>query len=122
MISKNHTTHGSNLNIQSQSPRNNEKHRKRNSEGRTRQMIFRKIGRAAKDDIIYNNTSPQLENSFKYLGITLQTTKSSHRPHVQERMTAATTPIHDIRVIQSLSTETAMILVNNKMPNSNIRT
>ena len=59
-------------------------------------------------------TPLELVNYFKYLGITVQTINSSLQT-IRARTYGSRHKSHDIRVAQSRSTKTAMILFNNKI-------
>lgn len=82
---------------------------------KTIQMVFRKGGRLAIDDnILHDKNKLEIVNSFKYLGVTLQTT-GSFRIHIKERTVAALKAIYDIQHIQKLSLKTAILLFNTKI-------
>lgn len=84
--------------------------------GKTVQMTFRKGGRETKEDRIYLGKEPLMTvNSFKYLGLTLQTTTRSYRLHIRSRAAAATKAIWDIKTISRISLKTAMALFNAKI-------
>ena len=57
---------------------------------KTAQMIFRRRGKIKRSDNIMMNGEPlKITNRYKYLGITLQTTVSSFRIHIEEKTAAA---------------------------------
>ena len=79
--------------------------------GKTVKMTFRNGGREAAEDKVYLGTEPLMTvNSFKYLGMTLQTTARSFRIHIKSRAAAATKAMFDIKAISRLSLKTAMAL------------
>ena len=79
-------------------------------------MVFRKGGPlSAKDKLLLRREPLQTVNSFKYLGLTLQTTAHSFRIHTTQRATAATKAIYDIMKITKLSLKTAMALFETKI-------
>ena len=79
-------------------------------------MTFRNGGRGAANDIIYLGTEPlTIVNTFKYLGLTLQTTARSFRVHTKSRAAAATKAMFDIKSITKLSLETATALFDAKI-------
>lgn len=83
---------------------------------KTEHMVFRKGGHLSANDKIYLQQEPlRTVNSFKYLGLTLQTTALSFRIHTMERAAAATKAIYDIRTISRLSLKTAMALFETKI-------
>lgn len=83
---------------------------------KTVQMTFRNGGREAKEDRIYIGSEPlRTVNSFKYLGLTLQTTARSFRIHIKSRAAAATKAMFDIQAISRISLKTAMALFNAKI-------
>jgi hypothetical protein len=57
---------------------------------------------------------------FKYLGITLQTSKTSFTPHIQNRVAAAIQAIHDTSNLSLLSIGTATVLFNLSLTYSNL--
>jgi hypothetical protein len=84
---------------------------------KTVQMVFRKGGRVAADDnVSYKIATLETVNTFKYLGITLQTTSTTFRIHIKEKTTAAIKAIYDIKEIAQLSLKTAMALFNKIVP------
>ena len=83
---------------------------------KTVHMVFRKGGRlSAKEKIFLKQEPLQTTNSFKYLGLTVQTTTLSYRIHTTQRATAATKAIYDISTITKLSLKTAMALYEAKI-------
>lgn len=86
------------------------------NKNKTVMMVFRRGGRiAAEDNIIMDGEEIQKVNSFKYLGITLQTTARSFRIHVREKVAAAIRNMYDITNPTQLSLSTAMLLFRTKI-------
>lgn len=83
---------------------------------KTVQMIFRKGGRIATDDRVTMDGAPlQIVHSFKYLGVTLQTTMKSFKLHTKSRAAAATKAIYDIKSLNRLSLQSAVKLFKAKI-------
>ena len=83
---------------------------------KTTQMMFQKGGREThKDSICYKNKPVQTVTSFKYLGMTLQTTTKSFRNHMKTRATTATKAIFDIKILTRLTLKTIMTLFEAKI-------
>jgi hypothetical protein len=79
-------------------------------------MTFRRGGRTArKDSIFYGNEELIRTKSFKYLGITFQTTATSFVQSIKDRAIAAILAIHVTNNIHLLSMETAMALFKMKI-------
>lgn len=79
-------------------------------------MVFRKGGRLAREDkVTLGGQELELVNSYRYLGINLQTTSNSFRIHIKERVSAAIRGMYDIKNITRLSMHTAMILFHAKI-------
>ena len=79
--------------------------------GKTVQMTFKKGGRRSPADTLRLKNEPlKVEKSFKYLGMTLQTTLTSFSQHIQEKSAAATKAIYSIDNIRKTSLTTAMAL------------
>lgn len=84
--------------------------------GKTEHMVFRKGGRLSSEDKVYlKEELLQTVNSFKYLGLTLQSTAHSFRIHMVQRAAAATKAIYDIRMITRISLKSAMALFEMKI-------
>jgi hypothetical protein len=82
---------------------------------KTQQMVFRKGGcTAADDNLQYEEDKVEIVNSFKYLGITLQTT-GTFRLHIKDKALAAMKAMYDINNLQHLSLKTAMRLFDTKI-------
>ena len=78
---------------------------------KTVQMIFRKGGRVAKTDhILYGNEKLNIVNHFNYLGVRLQSTRSSFRIHIKEKAIAAIRGLQDISRPERLDLKTALSL------------
>mgnify|MGYP007063903301 CR=1 FL=1 len=76
-------------------------------------MTFRKAGRASISDTLILNQEPlKSTNSFKYLGITLQTRENTFGYHIQEKSVAAIRAIYSLNNLSRLSLDTAMTLFN----------
>ena len=83
---------------------------------KTVKMTFRNGGRESAEDRILLGEEPlRSVNSFKYLGMTLQTTARSFRLHIKSRATAATKAIFDIKALTKISLQTAMTLFEVKI-------
>ena len=83
---------------------------------KTKAMKFRRGGRVAKNDHFKcGETALEIVPSFKYLGVTLQTTGTTFTMHIQDRTTAATNASYDIPNLQRLSLPTAMTLFRIKV-------
>lgn len=79
-------------------------------------MIFRKGGKiAAQDKIVYAGENLKTVGSFRYLGITLQSSGSSFRAHIRERTAAAIRGMYEISNPTTISLETAMKLFQAKI-------
>lgn len=88
------------------------------NKGKTVQMTFRKGGRtSASDRIFYRAEQEPLkaENSFKYLGMTLQTTGNTFSRHVKDKAAAAVAAMSDIKMANRLSTTTSLRLFTAKI-------
>ena len=74
-------------------------------------MIFRKGGKVARHEHVeMENEKIKIVNSFKYLGITLQTTCKTFSLHTKERAITALKAMNKIQYISLISLETAMKL------------
>lgn len=83
---------------------------------KTVQMTFRNGGRTAKKDVITNeNGKLEIVNDFKYLGIHLQSTRTSFRIHIKDRAIAAIKAFQDISRPDLLDIKTALILFDAKI-------
>ncbi|PSN36095.1 hypothetical protein C0J52_13092 [Blattella germanica] len=79
-------------------------------------MTFRKGRKRRKaEKIIFREEELTVMNSFKYLGITLQTTESIFGIHVKEKAGLAIRAINDINILQEIPLETAMKLFRTKI-------
>lgn len=86
------------------------------NEDKTVHMTFRRGGRlAAKDKITLNNRTLSIVNSFKYLGITLQSKGNAFIQHVTDRTTLAIKAMYDIKDVTKMSMEAAMKLFHIKI-------
>jgi hypothetical protein len=78
---------------------------------KTVSMVFEKGGKLTETDFICcNDERPKNVNSFRYLGVTVQTTSKTVKQHVKERASAALRAMLDRENLRLLSLETAMIL------------
>lgn len=83
---------------------------------KTKAMKFRRGGRLSKKDCFTCGDSVlEIVPSFKYLGVTLQTTGTTFTMHIKDRTTAAINSSYDIPMIQRLSLPTAMALLRLKV-------
>lgn len=84
---------------------------------KTVQMVFRKGGRIPARDIVhYENGEPlEITGSFKYLGITLQTSGTSYSRHIKERVAAGVRAMNEISMLNRLSVGVAMELFKLKI-------
>jgi hypothetical protein len=83
---------------------------------KTVQMTFWKGGRLpATTQIMYKDTELTRVNSYKYLGVTLQTNGSSFTKHLKDKTAAAIIAMNEIKVIRQLSIETAIALFHIKI-------
>lgn len=86
------------------------------NEKKTAHMVFRNGGRIKTTDFItYGERTLTTVKSFKYLGLTLQTTGRTYTLHVKDRAIAASRAINDVKYPQAISLETAMRLFNAKV-------
>ena len=77
-------------------------------------MTFRNGDREAKDRIYLGSEPQMMVNSFKYLGLMLQTIAKSFRIHIKSPA-AATKAMFDIKQILRISLKIAMSLFNAKI-------
>ena len=83
---------------------------------KTELVVFKKGGRPARDDDIYCKGTPlKKARTYRYLGITIQSTGTSYQKHVQEKTVAAIRARNDIKNLRLLSLETAIRLFNAKI-------
>jgi hypothetical protein len=83
---------------------------------KTVQKTFRKGGRLpATTQIMYKDTELTRVNSYKYLGVTLQTNGRSFTKHFKDKTAAAIIAMNEIKVIHQLSLETAIALFHIKI-------
>lgn len=83
---------------------------------KTVQMTFRKGGKnALKDQLLLGENKLTIVNQFKYLGICLQTTRTTFSIHIKEKATAAIRAMKDIPKPEKLSLTTAMKLFRAKI-------
>jgi hypothetical protein len=75
-------------------------------------MLFRKGGRTA---VACEGDKLEMVSSFKYLGITVQTTGFTYTQHIKDRATAAIRAMQDIKNLNLLSLNTAMKLFGAKI-------
>jgi hypothetical protein len=70
------------------------------NKNKTVSMVFRKRRKLAETDFVCcNGERLKYVNSFRYLGVTLQTRGKSIKQHVKERASSALTAMHDIENI-----------------------
>ena len=80
---------------------------------KTVMMVFRNGGKVSKQEFITLETERiNIVSSFKYLGITLQSSGKSYSKHVKEKALAAAKATRKIQNLTSLSIESAMKIFN----------
>jgi hypothetical protein len=78
---------------------------------KTELVVFRKGGKVTESvRIKCNGKHLQRVNHFKYLGLTIQTTRKSFRIHLRSRMVAAVRAMNDIKDMKLITQGTAMQL------------
>lgn len=86
------------------------------NEQKTVMMTFRRGGKPATRDTIFNNDRPlKVVTSFKYLGVTFQTRGISFTMHVKDKINIAIRAMSDIKNLSKTSITTAMKLFNLKI-------
>ena len=84
--------------------------------GKTKIMKFRRGGNISKsDNFTCGSEKLDLVNAYKYLGLTLQVTGKAFTKHIEERCTAATKAIFDIKKLEKISLRTALRLFHIKI-------
>ena len=63
----------------------------------------------------YQNSNLSMVNSYKYLGVTLQTNGKSFTKHIKEKAAAAIASMNEVRALPRLSLETAIQLFHIKI-------